>query len=430
MYMNKPTAAFFIIASSFLFACSSDKIPEHLVSIEAPFKNVTVELNSFTINPAEDKVIRLADGSSLDIPANAFVDKSGNLVTTPVTLTYKEYDDPAEIITSGIPMTCEDKDGKVQQFESGGMFELRGTANGQDVSIAPNKNIGVNMATNIEGDYDFFYLEETPGKQEATASLIPTANAQTPSAGKEKYYWKKLETPKKESATEKDSTILFSNDPKAPRFKLKFDTIKNPDIKILNDINWQYAGTQEKENHLAKGNSQVLTNSYADIDISQPRYKLSTLKTFPQRDVKEGVGYWGDFVLFNQQNDRFVFLGANNSLQISDWNGKVLSIIPNRRLGPQSIDRFFNFPRIFVSRYKSYFITVEPSEDYLPRNYSIFNFDGKEICAAKNASDVHILEKAQRIIYLSHEVDEHSYLNICNINGQLIKKVPLTEKST
>ena len=78
------------------------------------------------------------EGTLLLIPENAFVDMEGNVVKDSVTIQFKEYTNSAEMAFSKIPMTY-----KGANFNSSGMFEIQGIANGQPVRIANGKSLKI-----------------------------------------------------------------------------------------------------------------------------------------------------------------------------------------------------------------------------------------------------------------------------------------------
>ncbi|MGC6531713.1 MAG: hypothetical protein ACON34_01805, partial [Flavobacteriales bacterium] len=78
------------------------------------------------------------------VPAGCLVDADGNPITGEVDLDYREFRNKADLFLSGIPMEY-DSAGTAYTFESAGMFELRGQQNGQEVFIANNRNLTVEM---------------------------------------------------------------------------------------------------------------------------------------------------------------------------------------------------------------------------------------------------------------------------------------------
>lgn len=96
------------------------------------------------------------EGTILRIPKDAFVDLEGNVVTTPVTIQYKEYNNAADMAFSKIPMTY-----KGYNFNSSGMFELQGQSNGEPVRVASGKSLQMDYhLAQKNPNTDFYRLNE------------------------------------------------------------------------------------------------------------------------------------------------------------------------------------------------------------------------------------------------------------------------------
>mgnify|MGYP006218189203 CR=1 FL=1 len=106
-------------------------------SISPPIKSVDVEYKILQVDPSSDTIILFSNGTTIEIPEGAFIDKEGNPVTENITLKYREFHTPADVIASGIPMKYDSAD-VVGDFESAGMFELEAYQNNELVYIAPN----------------------------------------------------------------------------------------------------------------------------------------------------------------------------------------------------------------------------------------------------------------------------------------------------
>lgn len=114
-----------------------------------------------TIDPTKNNDVPLGtNGTVLHVPKYAFVDAEGKTITTPVELSYTLYANAADMLFSEIPMTIP-VNGEQQRFNSAGMFELAGSANGKPIDIAENKKLNIDFAlTAIPEEIDFFQLDE------------------------------------------------------------------------------------------------------------------------------------------------------------------------------------------------------------------------------------------------------------------------------
>jgi len=123
------------------------------------FENLNVEYAQYQYSSAKAKKYEIGNGSEFTIPENAFVDENGNPVNGNVEIQYRELKSAAEIILSGVDMKYE-KDGKQYDFQTAGMFDMRAYSNGKPVFLAKDKEIEVIFASNVEGDYGFYYYNE------------------------------------------------------------------------------------------------------------------------------------------------------------------------------------------------------------------------------------------------------------------------------
>jgi len=105
-------------------------------------------------------------GTSVRIPANGLVDARGRIVRGEVELTLREYRSIPDFLASGIPMHYADERGAFF-FNSGGMFEVRVSQNGEPLSMAPGQSYDlVFPATGKLTDASLFYLNDDTGAWE------------------------------------------------------------------------------------------------------------------------------------------------------------------------------------------------------------------------------------------------------------------------
>ncbi|MBL7798364.1 MAG: hypothetical protein JNJ90_17850 [Saprospiraceae bacterium] len=105
-------------------------------------------------------------GTSVHIPANGLVDARGRIVRGEVELTLREYRNIPDFLASGIPMHYADERGSFF-FNSGGMFEVRVSQNGEPLSMAPGQSYDlVFPATGQLTEASLFYLNDQTGDWE------------------------------------------------------------------------------------------------------------------------------------------------------------------------------------------------------------------------------------------------------------------------
>lgn len=146
-------------------------------SITEPFKEARLGTTEFVIEDhAQANDFTMPSGTVITFPANAFVAADGSPVIEPVTIEYREIHTASDIILSGIPMRVFDEKGQDEWMQTAGMFEVRGKdAHGHEVALAEGKNIEMNFASQVDGDYDFWFFDEEAGSWEnrGTSTAAP-----------------------------------------------------------------------------------------------------------------------------------------------------------------------------------------------------------------------------------------------------------------
>jgi hypothetical protein len=313
--MNKTFQLLLTCAVLFCFyACNTSEGPSY--AIERPFKTINLDYDTFTLDASEPKVVRLANGSSIEIPENAFVDKNGKVVTGKVSLQYREFHTAADILTSGIPMLCNDENGETKPFESGGMFEIGATANGEEISIAKDKKINVRMASKVEGDFDFYYLEEDGGKKVETAALF--MQTQAPALVEKQYRWKKIYSPTEEAL--KNSTSERENKPDAKYFEAHFDTQKYTEAAAIDTIKWEYGGIAKTDDPTDPSNAFFQKQVWNSVHVSKPVYYTKQVK-----QIQNSQGNGWNFGGITMLPDSLGFLAKDGIDYISyyGWDGRL-----------------------------------------------------------------------------------------------------------
>ena len=131
----------------------------------SPFKSVSLPKESFVVQPNVSQVITTKNGSKIYIDSFSLVDKDGAPITEPVTLHLQSIMDPAEMLTSGIPMKYSDSENKDVPFQSAGMFEMQATtASGQEVLIDKQHPIKMDLSSySAENGFSNYMLDKKTG---------------------------------------------------------------------------------------------------------------------------------------------------------------------------------------------------------------------------------------------------------------------------
>jgi hypothetical protein len=265
--MSSRTLPFFLVLFTFLYACQnttqSDEAntlgsdstmqeensaplttPQNSTNayatdtnVSPPLGTVNVPTHRFKIDVSQGKTIEIKEtGSSIVIPANAFVDANGHPIKGEVEIQFKEYHDVADILTSGIPMRMTAPDGSTGYMQSAGMFDIKGTSQGKAIFVAEGKTLDVNVASDYNDvTYDFWKFEKD---QQQWINRGPTKAKNNPV--------KKRALKRIAKAPKVEKPILpykFDKNKPVLEFDINYDNF--PELKEMNGIVWQYAGDDD-----------------------------------------------------------------------------------------------------------------------------------------------------------------------------------------
>lgn len=105
------------IATLMIFKISGSGEPNQSF-ISPPVASADIPNAVYVLNAQSDSTIQYPSGSKIHVPANAFLDKNGKVVTGKVDLRYREFKKASDVFVAGIPMTY---DSAGEQFH----FEMR-----------------------------------------------------------------------------------------------------------------------------------------------------------------------------------------------------------------------------------------------------------------------------------------------------------------
>lgn len=126
----------------------------------------------FTIDPKKQQYLSFNDGTSLVIPANAFMDKRGIVVSDSVTVSFDSFRTLEDVIKSGIIMNYGNG-----ALKTAGMFTLEGESNGQKVFVRPQRPLQVKFKVDPTiGSSDFFKLDSVTNTWSKLKPIVETQN--------------------------------------------------------------------------------------------------------------------------------------------------------------------------------------------------------------------------------------------------------------
>jgi hypothetical protein len=215
-----------------------------------PVPNIQVPVLHTVINASAPATFA-TNNVSLQIPANAFKTKSGEIITGNVQLNYREFFDPLTIAFSGINMKM-DTNNNGNYMASAGMFELSASQNGKELVLAPNKQIAVEVnATQTGNDFGLFKTEENN-----TWTIIDKQIPIASQPGRKRYIYGNrppsppnyyIERPEIVVGTGENFTININRWNRGnPNYHKGSDKIKFDEISFLDKYDFTYIGKEPK----------------------------------------------------------------------------------------------------------------------------------------------------------------------------------------
>ncbi len=265
-----------LLSSSLLLAISCDNspptdaqqvdnteeetVPTTALSVAPPIKNLDIPFTPYTVSGTTAQVISTPSGSTISIPANAFLDENDQAISGEVTIEFRELHTAADIIASGIPIH-NPTTGEV--METAGMFEIKGHQNGKEIFVKADKDIAVNLASYNDGDkFNFYALSPKDCSWDDLGTAPPTPNEERA---------KELAVLDKEIAEAAQQKRLLQK-PSNYVFEFELNATRFPELKSFRNLLWEYAGQgpdPEKEDWIFDVNWDNVTLDAAGVGSYQ-----------------------------------------------------------------------------------------------------------------------------------------------------------------
>jgi hypothetical protein len=198
-----------------------DAAKDSTTVVSPPIPSADKGFISYRISVKDGATICYADGSVIDIPANAFVAAGDS-----VTIKYREFRNVCDIFLSGIPMNY-DSAGVQNTFVSGGMFELRAYDGDRELELKKDKEILVAMDVKDQGDFNEYALDEKDGAWKYTGKPLlyePARSDQSKNEQKQK---------------PAQALNIEAADPKKKVFDIEFSEQDFPELKGYEGIRFE-----------------------------------------------------------------------------------------------------------------------------------------------------------------------------------------------
>lgn len=138
----------------------STESKSQIKKIQPSIKKLNIPYQSYKINAQKGGVINHHTNSKIKVPKNAFVNKKGEDIIGDIEIKYRELHNQTDILASGIPLKY-DSAGIAFNFESAGMFDIKGIQNNEPIYIKKDKTITVEFASKDATDHFNQYIFDT-----------------------------------------------------------------------------------------------------------------------------------------------------------------------------------------------------------------------------------------------------------------------------
>ncbi len=374
---------------------NSESLPPDTPCIKPPKEENQQQFQIFKIDPKKENRLTTSEGSVITIPENAFKDADGNLIQNEIEIKIREFYTKEDLFLSGIPMTY-DSSGTQYSLETGGMIELRGLSNGEEIKNL-DKAMKIELATiSADDNFNLYYLDENNSKWDYLKPLkseeIALENLETPEVYKKKV--QEIQNQIKETKIEiaqvektkplkprklDESKFSFDIDANKSQFPELAD-FKNVIFEVgdenkgfsdevysktwedlqLKKLNNKYQVVLKKGSHIEKyivypaltGAEYTKAKSQFDKKFQVYDQKLNAKKVQLdqyQKDYEYNKKKWEQAVAYSQkkeyQHNELAGKYVNQSgISISKSNDKVTRIFEAKEFGVFNCDRKINFP--------------------------------------------------------------------------------------
>lgn len=313
--------------------------------VNPPIKGIDVPWESLLVDAAKGGVVTNKRGSKISFPALAFITQEGATIEKgKVEIRYREFMDQIDQIVSGIPMTY-DSAGTSYQFLSAGMMEVKGFVGEQEVLLAKEKNVTVDLVSNYaETDYNLYQLKpqernwECMGKDKVVKepSTNPTAedNKKVDAILQKTPEFKKLN--KKKINIQSELTTIQKAKPTAPRKANKdipkvdfdFDSKDYPELADYSKVMFQLDEGQKINKHDAD-------RIWNDVQIEkvEDKYKITFTETptgyqasYITNPVYEGKSFQEASEIFNEKHELYAQKLKAKKAIYNNIKGKIATV--------------------------------------------------------------------------------------------------------
>lgn len=276
--------------------------------------------NKIEINTDIKNDIQLKSGSVIHIEPNIFVDQTGIPIKGKVEITWEEFHSLGEVIASNISMKY-DSIGKTFDFETGGMFSIKGSQKRSPIFISKGKKIRIDIASTNDEKNMNFYSYDTIKK---TWSYITTKGNTSIKDIK--------------SRQVNPSSVLSKN-----ILDIKLNTTEFPELNSKEIVGWKSRDSMNTEVEKILSTLDIKSKIVSKIDDTTYNLNLSYSNKSFERDFTFAVNPY-TFKQAREESFLKKLIAKRNQKELSDYQkniaeGKVIRSIDIKEFGTYNWDR-------------------------------------------------------------------------------------------
>lgn len=232
---------------------------QHIPSIQPISETADLAYLVYSIDPKRGGNILLQSGTEIRFDRNCFQTRS----TSPVEIKVREFRDFTEAFAAGIPMDH----GKNETMETAGMIEIRAMQDGENVEIAPGKEMRVSLALykNPE-NFSFWHLEEQKAQWKAMDAIFLVEDPEEINREIKRTQFNLGKVDEKKLVCQSELTEIEQRKPDnslmpqmgSRKLQIDFDEKEFPELRGYKEIEFEYVHYNEEVAKILK--SRVWTN--------------------------------------------------------------------------------------------------------------------------------------------------------------------------
>lgn len=311
-------------------------------AIDKPIAQIKQPIEKMVFHADSGGVFKLKSGTIIKFPKSAFVDKQGNIINDVVQIEFEEFHKTSEIFFSGINMMYS-QNGEEQPFESAGMFKIGGTCNNQEIEIAEDKNVRIDLASlKKEENYDFFLMNEESGQWTMINSAPVNKDTSTFLANTEFQN-------KSKNIQKKALDLPEIADPNATTIDLEIDYSQYPQLKNFYGIAWQINEKDNDGDKWLKGDWDEVKlistgDGINDFQLNFRKYQVNSIvavKPVVSEEVKRKMEL--QYAAAKKEQELLVLAQGQRGNELYANQGKFVRSLKINGFGIYNCDRIINY---------------------------------------------------------------------------------------